>query len=95
MSVDNGFDLGDVHGTGIKVRVDDLPNRIPPYDDRSGDHFWVIMAAYHTNPAQWVDGEKPNLDHENLVNIAGPGCYYCEQSYTGRLRLRRCPGDPR
>lgn len=71
-------------------------DRIPAYDERSGDHLWTIVTCYRVDPAQWTDpAHTPTLDHESLLTVAGPGCFYCEEEYTPRVAMRRCPGDPR
>jgi len=69
-------------------------DRVPPFDRRSGNHLWIITTAYRVDPATWVDpAHTPILDAENLLILAGPGCYYCEQPYTPRLAQRRCTGE--
>jgi hypothetical protein len=83
--------------TGQPIRVDPV-DRIPDYDPRSGDHLWVITTAFRVDPARWSSPDPtvtPMLDHENLLSVAGPGCFYCEQVYTSLLATRRCKGDPR
>lgn len=72
-------------------------DRIPPFDPRSGDHYWIVTTAYHVDPSAFTSGNPdvtPLLDHETLAVVAGPGCYYCEQSYSQRLATRRCKGNP-
>lgn len=76
------------HSLGQTYRVDQV-DRVPDHDPRSGDHLWTIATMY-----RWggPDIERPTLDQENLLLLVGPGCYYCEQTYTERLATRRCPG---
>ena len=63
---------------------------IPPFDDRTGDHYWVILCSFHIpNPANKDDFM---LDHETLVAAQGPGCYYCEKEWSSWLDKRRCKG---
>lgn len=77
--------------TGYTQLVDSAQmDRIPAYNPRSGDHLWSWAVLYRAAPGV----ETPMLDAENLLSIAGIGCYYCEQGYTDRLAKRRCPGDP-
>lgn len=66
-------------------------DRIPDFDPRTGDHLWCITTMY-----QWggPDIEQTTLDRENLLCIAGPGCYHCEEPYTQQLAKRRCKGKP-
>lgn len=77
------------HSTGQVHRIPGEFDRVPPYDPRSGDHLWTIASMYRWNPGT----EHPHLNPENLLLIAGPGCYYCAEPYTPRLATRRCPGD--
>lgn len=84
-------------GTGQTVKVDPL-DRIPDYDPRTGEHLWIVTTAHRVDPEQWRSGDPtatPMLDHENLLSVAGPGCYYCEQYYSPLLATRRCRGDAR
>lgn len=83
--------------TGHRERIDSPSDidRIPPFDPRSGDHFWIVTTAYRVDPKQFTSADPsimPMLDHESLVVVAGPGCYYCEQPYTPTLASRRCRG---
>lgn len=66
-------------------------DRMPEFDPRTGDHMWTMVACY-----RWggPDVEKNMLDLENLLLLAGPGCYYCDQIYTPALATRRCKGRP-
>jgi hypothetical protein len=78
--------------TGFVQRVDTVPDKIPAYDPRSGDHYWVMLLSYHIiDPSKFEKGDIL-LDTENLVSVTGPGCYYCENMYTSLLLTRRCPG---
>lgn len=83
-----------IQGAGVSVPVDPL-DRIAEFD-RPGEHLWTAMAMYRIDPAAWMAfGERVNLDTENLLTVAGPGCFKCEQPYSPQLAARRCPGDPR
>lgn len=87
----------EIVSTGFQQRVDPV-DRIPDYDPRSGDHLWTITGAWRIDPARWTSPDPtvlPMLDAENLLSIAGPGCFYCEQYYTPLLASRRCKGEPR
>jgi hypothetical protein len=82
-------------GTGIKQEVPGSINKIPGYDRRSGNHYWIMIMSYHiANPDKLFQPGEIHFDTENLVSTAGPGCYYCEQPYTPQLKMRRCPGHP-
>lgn len=74
--------------TGLEV------DRIPPFDPRTGEHLWIVAVAYRVDPSAWDRTKLPVLDQENLARIAGPGCYYCEQTYSTLLAGRRCKGQP-
>lgn len=83
--------------TGQTIRVDPV-DRIPDYDPRTGNHLWIVTTAHQVDPAQWRSNDltvTPMLDHENLLSVAGPGCFHCEQHYTPLLATRRCKGEPR
>jgi hypothetical protein len=81
-----------VGGTGVSVPVDPR-DRIAEFE-RPGEHLWTAVAIYRIDPAAWVAfGARTHLDTENLLTIAGPGCFKCEQPYSPELAARRCPGD--
>jgi hypothetical protein len=85
-------------GTGQATRVDDPVHRIPTYDPRAGNHYWVVITSYNVDPTRWYSEDPtvlPLLDTENLVSVTAPGCYHCEQYYTPGMEKRRCPGEPR
>jgi len=83
------------HGSGIYYEMGPKLDLIPPYDARSGDHFWIVPVVYRVNPVNFSPSESVHLDRENLVMVAGVGCYYCERVYEPRLLRRRCPGEPK
>ena len=81
--------------TGHQQRVDDFTDRVPDFDPRSGDHLWTVVTMYRVDPRLWGDpAHLALLDAENLLSVAGPGCFYCERVYTPTLAARRCPGRP-
>lgn len=70
-------------------------DRVPEFDPRSGEHLWIMTACWKINPAKWTEGsEEVHLDTENMVALAGPGCFYCEKVYEPILKHRRCKGKP-
>lgn len=70
-------------------------DRIPDFDPRTGDHFWMVSTGYKVNPELFDDEtHTPILDRENLVTITGAFCFHCEQLYSKRLASRRCKGSP-
>ena len=86
----------DWRSTGQTVQIDG-PNydRIPEFDPRAGAHLWSWTALFRTTPKLIDDpAATPMLDAENLLCIAGPGCFYCEQPYDRHLAQRRCKGKP-
>lgn len=86
---------GPPRGTGIGYHAAPNLDRIPEYDPRSGNHFWIVPVAFKVDPGNFDPSTSVNLDHENLVLIAGVGCFHCEAAYSPRLLHRRCPGEPK
>lgn len=84
------------HGTGQTQRIDPPDfDRIPEYDSRAGDHFWIVTQVHKVNPAKFTDADPHNLpilDRETIVMITPPICFYCEQVFEPRLLRRRCGG---
>jgi len=79
--------------TGHVERIDDTRDKIPPYDPRSGNHFWIMITSFKCDPKLAMEGNV-FMDHETLVNITGPVCFYCELPYTETIYHRRCKGEP-
>jgi hypothetical protein len=79
--------------TGFTERIEDTRHKIPEFDFRTGDHFWIMITSYKVDPVKAMQGEQL-MDHESLVSVAGPCCYYCELPYTKTLASRRCKGHP-
>jgi hypothetical protein len=77
--------------TGFTERIDNFEDKIPEFDPRSGDHFWIVITTYKVDPNNFLAGESL-LDHESLVGVSVPGCYFCEEVYTPRMLHRRCIG---
>ena len=77
-----------VTGTGPKFEAKSkyhnrgLPTRQP------GEHLWVVVSMYRVTPNR----ERYDLDTENLLNIEGPGCYWCEQPWSEPLATAPCRG---
>ncbi len=84
--------MGHVYSTGHSWKAPQEEKEFPPYDKRSGEHFWVILVAYKWNPG--TEGETI-LDKDNFMNVNGPGCYYCEMPYSKLLASKRCKGEPK
>jgi len=79
--------------TGVHHHADGSVDRIPPFDKRTGEHYWVVITTYHVDPAAFTDATRtPMLDRENLVLITGVGCFHCETPYTPQMARRRCRG---
>jgi hypothetical protein len=58
-------------------------------DRGPGHHMWVWLGVWYVaNPREM----EVNLDRENLINLAGPGCYKCDQPYSNRLAKQPCRG---
>jgi hypothetical protein len=73
----------------IQVDQSNLPE-VP--EQRDGEHLWTVLGAWRIiRPER----EGPvSLDTENLMNLVGPACFYCELMYSPRLAQRRCAGNP-
>lgn len=80
--------------TGFTERVHDTRDKIPEFDYRSGNHFWIMITSFKVDPVKAIAGEQL-MDHESLVNVIGPLCYYCEKAYSSTLLHRRCTGEPK
>lgn len=76
------------------IEVPGQVDKIPPYDQRSGEHLWLMMCGYRVDPRLWDGTHTPLLDQETLVILQGPGCFYCERPWSDLLARRRCPGRP-
>ena len=63
-------------------------DRLPPFN---GEHLWIVAPTYRVDP---TSPNPPVLDHEILLFVAGPVCFWCEQPYEKRLTYRRCKGEP-
>lgn len=57
---------------------------------KRGEHLWVMAAIFKTVPIQ----QDVIMDHENLINIDGPGCFWCEQMWKPGLENSWCNGKP-
>jgi len=83
-------------GTGIIVAApgpDTARNR-RDNADRPGAHVWVMLGAWQIpDPSAITSRETFTLDHENLINLSGPGCYKCEQEYSPELAASPCTGN--
>lgn len=73
--------------------AEQLDKRMRAADIR-GQHLWVMTAGWLiADPASAYDpGVIKLMDRENLVIMAGPGCYKCEQPYSPRIARRTCHG---
>lgn len=81
----------EVKPTDIHINVQGNVGKIPDFDPRIGSHLWMLTAIY-----KWIPkplDEQIMLDHENLLEIIGPGCFYCGELYDKRIAKRRCKGD--
>lgn len=90
--MDEIIEPGDVGGTGHFTEIPTAIDKIPDFDPRSGNHYWIMIASFHVEPSVWQPNDKPILDYENLVSFTGPGCFYCENPYTAYYANRKCKG---
>lgn len=63
-----------------------LPDRIP------GKHLWIVTGMWRIDPEHCKAGAQVHLDTENLLNLAGPGCFWCEEEWTPELAAQPCRG---
>jgi len=67
------------------------------YALKSQTHLWVVTLMHKATDGTLdvYDGKDgtPLLDADTLLMRPAVGCYLCEELYTPRLRLRRCPGE--
>lgn len=61
--------------------------------DRPGQHLWLMTAAWALDDPERSIREAQYLDAENLLVIAGPGCYKCEREYSRKLARQPCRGS--
>lgn len=59
-------------------------------------HDWIVIASFRVSDEtiRTMGNDGAFLDTENLVNVAGPMCYVCEEPYTAELAKKPCTGDP-
>lgn len=70
------------------------------YAAKSHTHLWIVTVAHKATDAALAafDGDQskqPLLDADTILMRPSVGCYVCETTYEPRLRLRKCPGEPR
>lgn len=61
--------------------------------DRPGEHLWLMTAAWKLDDPERSMREPQHLDAENLLIVAGPGCYKCEREYSRKLARQPCRGS--
>jgi hypothetical protein len=71
--------------------------------DAAGEHLWVMTAAWRvSDPAKAFAASVTRefdadnallLDQENILALAGPGCYKCEREYSPQLAAIPCIGS--
>jgi hypothetical protein len=71
--------------------------------DAPGEHLWIMTAAWRlTDPAkayaatmtpEFDEDNSYLLDGENIISLAGPGCFKCEQIYSPTLAAQPCTGS--
>jgi hypothetical protein len=71
--------------------------------DIPGQHIWIMTAAwkiadpekaYKAATTREFDPDQSYLlDGENMLGLAGPGCYKCEREYSPKLAALQCQGN--
>jgi hypothetical protein len=79
--------------TDVAEEIPPEVDKIPDFNPKTGNHLWLMHAAFKVDPATWRSDVSPKLDGEALVALAGPGCFYCEQPYA-LVKHSRCKGKP-
>lgn len=82
--------MGHIGETGRVFPLSAYVSKIPAYDPVAATHYWVMILNYKCDPVTLINGERFNMNLDNLVNIAGPGCCYCGNSYSEELAKQRC-----
>lgn len=70
------------------------------YAIKSETHLWVVMVTHRATDQMleaFLDPEagEPMLDAETLAQPPALLCWVCSQPFSQRLRMRKCPGEPR
>ena len=74
------FEVGPSIEVSTKYHNQNLPKQV------KGEHLWIVVSMYSVTPGKG----RFDLDQESLMNIEGPGCYWCEKPWTEELGKRRC-----
>jgi hypothetical protein len=61
--------------------------------DQPGQHLWIMLALWIVTDSQMLQDGPVLMDRENLMEVAGPGCFKCERLYSHRLAKQRCKGS--
>jgi hypothetical protein len=74
--------------------VREVPDRLDEFD-RPGRHLWTVTSMYYVaDPEDAVHGADPfHMDRENLILVAGVGCFKCEALYSATINLETCKGS--
>lgn len=57
----------------------------------AGEHLWIMTGLWRVNPTR----DQVHLDMENLISVDGPGCFWCEETYSPALSAKQCRGHGR
>lgn len=88
-----------VTSTGVKVEIagaalDRITDGSQLDNIPAGQHLWASILVFRVvHPEKWVT-EQQHMDSENLIMVAPPGCYVCEQIYSPAVAALLCPGEP-
>ncbi len=79
-----------LNSTGFYEHIS-TQTRIPDFDPRSANHFWMIIVSFAVNnPEQLIKTGQGLLDHENIAQVTPIICAYCAVEYSKRENFRRC-----
>lgn len=57
------------------------------------EHLWIILTTYQVKNPELIKENGFIADKENLINITGIGCLFCENEYSKKLAIMKCRGD--
>lgn len=83
-----------ITGTGIQYESSSAAKGLT--DPGKGEHYWTMTAVWWVkDPEAATDKSGPpqHMDMENLLDVAGPGCFKCGELYSKELASKPCKGS--
>lgn len=72
--------------------VDGDPNKVRKYDPSKPEHYFIVLLAHSVTFENAMSGTRLDLDHENLVSVVGPYCFYCQLRSGDSNLTEKCYG---